>query len=291
MDHGASAYREIRFTVQDGLTLVARDYGSAETGATPVLCLPGLTRNAKDFHELAMRLAPRRRVLALDFRGRGRSDRAADWRSYTVPVECADVLQLLALTGIGRVVAIGTSRGGLVAMALAAARPTALAGVVLNDVGPVLESEGLIQIRRRLDGATAPQSWADATEAVKAANPGFEDLDEEDWQAFARRLYRDENGRPALDYDPDIARTFPTEAMLEGGTLPPAWPSFMALAGRPVLVVRGANSDLLSAATVTAMQAAMPTLEAVTVPGRAHPPFLTEPEAEAAIDRLLDRIP
>lgn len=290
MERNDTGFREIRFTAYDGLTLAARDYGPAEADATPILCLPGLTRNAKDFHALALRLGARRRVLALDYRGRGRSERARDWRTYTVAVECADALQLLAHAGLHRVAVIGTSRGGLIAMAMAAARPDILAAVVLNDVGPVLETAGLRRIRRQLDNAAAPESWAVAGAAARAANPGTEGLSEADWAAVARQLYRDEDGRPALDYDPALAGTFPTERMLLHGGPPPAWPAFMALAGRPVLVLRGANSDLLSAATVQAMGAAMPGLAAVTIPCRGHPPFLTEPAALAAIDALLAHI-
>lgn len=281
-------WRERRLRTSDGLGLHVRDYGSRLAPGTPVVCLPGLTRNAKDFHDLALRLSTSRRVLSLDARGRGRSDRDPEWRNYNIVTETGDVLALLTQELERPCIIVGTSRGGLVAMVMAGVRPRLLAGVVLNDIGPVIERAGLARIMDYLGREPEPfATWEDAVAALKRSNAAdFPNLSEPEWQAWARRTFRDEGGAPALDYDPamrDAAGDMPAE-------MPDFWPQFRALAEIPTLVIRGEASDLLSAETVAEMKRAKPDLTAVTVRGRGHVPFLDEAEAASAIDAFVARV-
>lgn len=277
------SYREIRVHSSDGLLLHARDYGPLGTDPVPVVCLPGLTRNAKDFETIAGWLAQTRRVIAPDFRGRGQSGHAADPLTYRPDVELADTLHLLDQTGIGRVAVIGTSRGGIVAMVMAAKAPERLAGVLLNDIGPRIDRAGLIRIRTYLGSDSQFSGWPEAVVALKAANPGFEALSDAQWEAFARRVFRDDNGLPRADYDVRLAATFPSVDAIEQGKVPELWELFDLLRGVPVTVLRGEHSDLLSAETVNEMRQHLPGLATITVADRGHVPFLDEPESRAAI--------
>ena len=234
---------------------------------------------AADAQPLTDHMAHDRRLIAPDYRGRGRSDHAPDWSSYTVEVELADAIALLDRLGIDRVVLIGTSRGGLIAMALAVLYRDRLAGVLLNDIGPVLEPAGLLRIRRYLGKPLRFTTWRGAVAALKRDNPGFESLSEAEWLAFAHRLYRDEGGRPVLDYDPDLRRSFPTAARIVAGAVPPMWELMAALEGLPVAALRGEHSDLLSPETHARMGEMVPGLDAVTVANCGHAPFLDEPES------------
>jgi pimeloyl-ACP methyl ester carboxylesterase len=287
-----AAWRDIEFgSPADGLALYARDYRAGEGGGTAVLCLSGLTRNSKDAHLLATRIGQQRRVIAPDYRGRGRSAYAADWSSYRVDVELADAIALLDLLGLDKVVVVGTSRGGLIAMLMATLHRDRLAGVVLNDIGPVLEPEGLARIRRYLGKRPRFTTWRGAVAALKRTNQGFASLSDDEWLAFARRVFRDDDGRPALDYDANLRRTFPTPRQVAAGGVPPAWDLMAALDGLPVTALRGEHSDLLSPATHAGMADVVGGLDAVTVKDRGHAPFLDEPESLAAIGRLLARCP
>lgn len=282
-------FEERLVEASDGLRLMVRDY-SGEAGRTPVLCLPGLSRCRRDFEPLAGWLAPSRRVLCLDMRGRGGSDRDPEGASYAPVSEAADALRALDALGIPRVVAVGTSRGGLNAMIIAAMRPTALAGAVLNDVGPQIERAGLLRIVAGLSATPETfRDWAEATAAIRSAHGRFfPDLTDAAWDAFARRLFAERDGRPARDFDPRIARVAETAL---GEELPTLWPQFEALAAcGPVLAVRGARSDILSAETLAEMARRVPAMRAVTLPGRGHAPFLDEPEAVAAIRALLEEV-
>jgi len=270
----------------DGLALSYRDYpGSAGATASPVLCLHGLTRNSADFEDLAPRLAEGRRVLAMDVRGRGRSAYDPNWRNYHPGTYLADVFTLLDHEQLERVALIGTSMGGLIGMMLGAERPRALAGLVLNDIGPEIAPEGLQRIAGYV-GKTGPvASWAEARERVRAINEAaLPDLTQADWDRFARRLYREDASQGIVPaYDPNIA-----EAMAEAGAAPPdLWSVFDALAESPVLVLRGESSDILARETVAAMQARHRDCTAVAVPGRGHAPMLDEPVALAAIESFL----
>jgi pimeloyl-ACP methyl ester carboxylesterase len=281
-------WREAFFRAADGTRIFRRDYDVAPPGRAPLLCLPGLTRAARDFGPLAARHAPRRRVIAPEMRGRGRSDRA-DPATYTVAAEAADVLAMLDALGVERAVAVGTSRGGLIAMLLAAMRPGLLAGVVLNDIGPALEAEGL---RRLIEGLDAtPEGWPDWPAAEGALRDRlaheFPGLGDAEWAAFARRAFADCDGRPVRDWDPALIAA--SRAALDQ-PLPDLWPLFEAVKPVPVLALRGAHSAVLSDAALAAMAAAHPDLTAATIPDRGHAPFLDEPAATAAIDAFFERI-
>lgn len=262
-----------------------RDYGSAGD-LTPAVCLPGLTRNAKDFETIAPELSRNRRVLALDFRGRGRSGRA-DPSTYRPDQEVADTLAVLDNLGVTRFAIIGTSRGGIVAMVMAARALDRMAGVLFNDIGPKIDTAGLLRIRSYLGSDMPVTDWDAAVASLKSTTPGFPDLSEADWHAFARRLYRDENGRPGMDYDPGLSLNFPSTEDITAGKVPELWALFEILAPLPCLVLRGEHSDLLSEQTVAEMRRRHPRLAAETVPARGHVPFLDEPVSRDAIAQWL----
>lgn len=280
---------DVWFESADGLRLYARDSGPSGP-LTPLLCLSGLTRNSKDFEPLFARLSPRRRIVAPDYRGRGRSQYAADGSAYRPDVELDDAMRLLDRLGLARVGIIGTSRGGLVAMLMGCKHRDRLAGVLFNDIGPELEIAGLIRIRDYLGGPVELESWDDAIAALKRTSAGFETLNDAQWLRLARAVFRDEDGRPAMDYDPHLGDGLPSAQEIAEGKVPALWDLFEGLAGLPLTVLRGANSDLLSTRVVEEMAMRHPGLDAVTVDNRGHVPFLDEPEAEAAIDRWLTRI-
>jgi len=284
------SYREIFYDAADGLNLYARDYGPEDGGLTPLLCLPGLTRNAKDFEAVAPQLSKARRVLCPDFRGRGRSGYAADPKTYRPDVELADTLALLDLLKLPQAAVIGTSRGGIVALVMAAKAPQRLAGILLNDIGPRIAAEGLLRIRSYLGKPGGYGSWAEAIAAMKRTTPGFDSLSEAQWETFARRIYRDRDGRPDRDSDPGLAVTFPSSEDIVAGKVPELWAMFDLTVNLPVMVLRGEHSDLLDAATVAEMSRRHPGLEAVVVRDRGHVPFLDEPESAAAIQRWLSRV-
>lgn len=280
------AFREVFHESGDGLRLFARDYGHPG-GLTPLLCLPGLTRNSKDFESIAGRLARDRRVICPDFRGRGRSQYAADPLTYRPDMELADTLGFLDHLGIGRVAVIGTSRGGIVAMIMAAKAKDRLAGVLFNDIGPSIDMAGLIRIRSYLGGDPQFKDWRAAVIALMATNPGLETLSEAEWLIFARRVFKEVGGVPRADYDAQLAAAFPSIDDIRSGKVPELWALLDLLAGLPVTVLRGEHSDLLSAATVAKMREHLPQLKAVTVRNRGHVPFLDEAESLAAIDAWL----
>lgn len=284
---------ERRWTSPDGLTLVARDYApAAGTARPPVIAIHGLTRNSADFEAIAPLLAQSgRRVLAVDVRGRGLSNRAPDPMTYVPDVYARDVLALMEQAGIDRAVFVGTSMGGLITMALTAIRPKAVVAAILNDIGPEVAPEGLARIAAYSGQPVEIGSWADAAAYAKRINAvAFPHYTEPDWDAFARRIFRQQpNGEIALDYDPDIA--VPIRAAGAKALVPNLWPMFRRLAKkRPTLLVRGANSDLLSADIAARMKKAAPTMAYVEVPGIGHAPMLDEAEAKAAIFEFLAEI-
>lgn len=278
------AYREVYFSALDGRRLYYRDYGDALAPATPILCLAGLTRNSKDFADLAQRLATERRVICLDLRGRGNSEYDADWHNYHARIYVSDILALLAAAGMHEVIVIGTSLGGLLAMILAVARPTALKGVVLNDIGAKVEQGSIRHIAGWIGKTPAFADWDQATRALRnMAEPAYPGLGDEAWAKMAGRVFREDKGGIRPDYDPALAKAFRADG--GKGNL---WPYFGALANIPTLLFRGRLSSLLSATTVEKMQAMKPDLAVVTVPGRGHAPLLDEPECTTAIDRFLE---
>ncbi|MEX4007507.1 alpha/beta fold hydrolase [Neoaquamicrobium sediminum] len=272
--------------------LSARIYGAGHDGLMPAICLPGLTRNARDFHELALYLSRHahtpRKVVVFEYRGRGRSDYDQDWHNYNVAVEARDVAAGLVALGLENCAFIGTSRGGLIIFALAAMVPRAIKAVVLNDIGPVLEGAGLAQIRAYVERAPKPQSFEKAAGILKAAQgAAFPALTEDDWQRMARALYRDEKGRPVPDFDPALVKTL--KGIDFSKPLPVFWPQFLGLKAAPVLAIRGANSMLLSAETLKAMKDHHPRLEALTVDGQGHAPMLETGDLPARIEAFLER--
>ena len=274
----------------DGTRLHFRDSPGGVEGQPAILCLHGLTRNARDFTNLARRLAGAWRVVALDFRGRGESAAAKDPSSYVPLAYVDDVEGLLAALGIPRVVAFGTSLGGIVTMLLAARDGQRIAGALLNDVGPELDPVGLARIRGYLGKAAWHPTWMHAARALAESNGDVHpDFTIEDWLGMAKRLYRlNAAGRIVLDYDMKIAEPFRVPG---NEAAPDMWPVFDALGGRPVLIVRGATSDILPAAAATKMRDRLGIdAELVTIPRTGHAPTLDEPEAVAAIDRLLARV-
>jgi pimeloyl-ACP methyl ester carboxylesterase len=287
----------------DGLRLHARDYGSRIASALPVVCLPGLARSGTDFETLATALAgdPKqpRRVIALDYRGRGRSDYDRDPANYSFQVEIADVLAVLAALDCGRAIFIGTSRGGILTMLMAALRPAIIAGVVLNDIGPVIEPKGLMRIKGYVGKLPQPRSYEDGADILRRLfSAQFPTLTPQDWLASAHRTFKDVDGRLVPDYDVALAKTL--EGVDFEKPLPPLWAQFDALSAVPMMVIRGANSDLLSAATVEAMAARRAavetmaarrsTLETLVVPDQGHAPLLAEADVIARIAGFVGRV-
>ncbi|MFW5880948.1 MAG: alpha/beta fold hydrolase [Roseicyclus sp.] len=270
-------------TAPDGVRLA---YDVAGAGP-PLLCLPGLTRNMDDFEPVLESFARRAQVIRMDFRGRGASD-FADPATYTIPQEALDVLTLLDHLGLARVTILGTSRGGLVAMALAAGAKDRLAAVILNDIGPEIMAEGLSAIMGYIGRVPPYVSLAEAAAALPTAHAGtFTDVPPETWAAFARRLYREEGGGLALRYDPRL-REAVAPAFAPDAPQPDLWPLFDALGGLPLGLIRGANSNLLAPGTVAEMARRRPDMVLAEVPGRGHVPFLDEPPAQAVITAILD---
>jgi pimeloyl-ACP methyl ester carboxylesterase len=269
----------------DGLRLYATCRGGDAT-RLPVLCLPGLTRNSRDFDTISLD----RNLVAADFRGRGSSQYASDPATYRPDVELADTIALLDHLKLDRVAIIGTSRGGIVALLMAAFHPVRVAGILLNDIGCVLQPEGLLRIRSYLGVDVNFSSWEQAVEALKASNFGFNSMPDDEWLAFARRIFKSENGLPKLNYDPALTHNFPTVDDIAQGRIQPLWELFAAAQNIPLAILRGENSDLLSAATVAEMQRTNPSLDATTIANRGHAPFLNEPESQAAIHRWLAKV-
>jgi pimeloyl-ACP methyl ester carboxylesterase len=282
----------IFISAPDGLKLHARCYGPRSAGSIPVVCLPGLARTAADFETLAMALANDgdrpRRVIALDYRGRGLSDYDRNPENYAFQVELADILAVTTALDCLPAVFIGTSRGGILAMLLAAIRPTAIAGVVLNDIGPVIEPKGLMRIKGYVGKLPQPRSFEDGAEILRRLfDAQFPKLTAADWLKAAHRAFKDEKGRLMPTYDVNLAKTM--EGVDFERPLPPLWKEFDALRNHPVMVIRGANSDILSAATVEAMGARHPGLETLEVPDQGHTPLLVESDVIARIRAFVGR--
>jgi pimeloyl-ACP methyl ester carboxylesterase len=272
----------------DGVRLHYRDYAGRDD-RPPILCIPGLTRNARDFHAVASRLAGDWRVIVVELRGRGESGHAKDPMSYVPLTYVHDIQLLLAGLGLARVVAFGTSLGGLVTMLLASVGRERLAGVLLNDVGPELDPRGLDRIRNYVGKPAAYPTWLHAARALAEGNATvFPRYELDDWIAMAKRLCRlTSGGRIVYDYDMRIAD--PIRGTTPAGPAVDLWPAAEALRGVPGLLVRGETSDLLTAATAEAMVGRIG-LELVTVAQTGHAPTLDEPEVVAAIDRLLAKV-
>ncbi|MGC1303308.1 MAG: alpha/beta hydrolase [Caulobacteraceae bacterium] len=282
---------ERSWTTVGGLRLSGRDYaGDAGPARLAVICLHGLTRNARDFEQVAPVFSARgRRVVALDVRGRGRSAWDPEPANYAVPVYVDDMIGWAGALGIDRAVFVGTSMGGLIAMALAAARPGLVASVVLNDIGPEIAAEGLARISAYTGETPSVASWREAAAYARHINaPAFPDYGEAQWEVFAHRLFREDAGRITLDYDPAVATPMKAPPPQPA---PDLWPLFDLLArDRPLLLVRGAISDLLAPATRDQMRFRAPHMRLTEVAGVGHAPTLSEPEAVAALAAFLDEV-
>jgi pimeloyl-ACP methyl ester carboxylesterase len=282
-------FEEIFFTARDGLRLYARRYPAVvDRQRRSVLCLPGLTRNSRDFHDLALALsrhpAAARTVYTVDYRGRGLSQFDPDWQNYSVPVEMFDVLDFMTLAGLEDVAIVATSRGGLITMLMAAVQPTAIGAVVFNDIGPVIEHDGLVRISGYVGRVPLPISWPDATRMVRDLNRRhFPDIPDHVWEEVARQWYNERKGRPAPGYDAKLGKALSVLYR----PLPHLWPQFEALKRVPVLVVRGENSDVLAAETVDEMRRRHPALTAVTVANQGHAPLLKDNPTIEAIRHFL----
>jgi pimeloyl-ACP methyl ester carboxylesterase len=283
-DDCEARFSDRHVTVSDGLRLHYRDY-PGPTDKPPLLCLHGLTRNARDFAAFAERYSAAWRVIALDFRGRGSSDYDPLPARYNPLTYARDVLELLDALEAPRAVFVGTSLGGLVTMTVAATAPQRMAASILNDVGPELTAAGLDRIRSYVGKDARFANWDEAAGAIAAhQGPAFPNYSHADWIAMARRNCREQAGEIILDYDMAIALPFETQGPTPNVDL---WPIFKALGQHPLMVVRGELSDLLSAGTLEKMHEAVPDMKSVTVRAIGHAPMLDEPEAIDAIDRFL----
>lgn len=282
-------WRDEYWTSRDGLTLHYRDYpGPADR--PPVICLHGLTRNSRDFENLAARLAGEWRVLTVDFRGRGKSEHDPESSRYMPPTYAADVLQLLDELNIEKAVFIGTSLGGIVTMIIAGFAPDRIAGALLNDIGPELSKAGIDRIKGYVGHPIVFADWNEAAEKLSArhseAHPAY---GPDQWLAYAKRVAHETERGIEFDYDMAIAEPFLAmdEKTASGGN---AWPLFGGLSGKPLTILRGEHSDLLSIEAARKMVEAVPGADLVTVRQVGHAPDFDEPESIAAVERLLARV-
>jgi pimeloyl-ACP methyl ester carboxylesterase len=285
--------REINWRTSDGLNLFAREYGSPESEKLPVICIPGLTRNSRDFEVVAPWIAEMgRRVVAVDLRGRGRSDRDPKPERYTPLTYAADIVALLDAMKMPRALFVGTSLGGIVTMTLAGKHSARIGGSVLNDVGPVIARTGLERIASYAGRTPQVRSWADAVAyARQTGGVAFPDWTDADWGVFVRRLFKEgPDGVPVLECDPEVFR--PTHPLLVWLMTPFVWSLFRKLSsGRPMLLVRGAISDVLDAPTAARMKKEAPGMGFVEVDNVGHAPTLSEPQAKDALARFFAEAP
>ncbi|EGP07100.1 alpha/beta hydrolase fold-containing protein [Bradyrhizobiaceae bacterium SG-6C] len=284
----SAQFRDVYCQSADGLKLHAKVIGPENSSLLPVLCLPGLTRTTDDFDDIARAIATDpaapRKVVSVDYRGRGLSDYDPDPAKYAVPVELGDVLAIAASLGISRAILLGTSRGGLISMAMAAAKPDLLAGVILNDIGPALEMGGLMKIKGYIADPPPRQTWDDAARGLKELfGTVFPSLTDDEWMAWARRAFRDKaGGGLERTYDLEIRHTL--DGLDPSNPLPQVWELFDAMAGVPLMLIHGALSDLLSVQGVQDMAARRPDMDLVTVADQGHAPLLAD---KPTMDRIV----
>ena len=283
-------YRDYFYTSADGLRLYARDYpGPEDSTLLPVLCMHGLTRNSRDFAWIASHLARTRRVISVDQRGRGRSAYDPDPANYTPQVYVGDMFTLIDELAIERMLVIGTSMGGLMAMIMANMQPQRFAGIVINDIGPELDPVGLDRIKGYVGRRREIRNWDDAVAATREINEtAFPKYTDAEWLRFTRGLYHEEDGVPVLSHDAAIAQPMLEE---ESNAVPlDLWPLFEGMQHIPMLLVRGELTDLLAMDCVEKMQAIAPDMIVAQIPDRGHAPMLDEPVAVAAIEKFFARI-
>jgi pimeloyl-ACP methyl ester carboxylesterase len=289
----STVWTRFEYRSTDGLLLAGRKYGWEHQDALPAVCLPGLTRNAADFHELALYLsespfAPRR-VLCLDYRGRGMSQHDRNWRNYNIMTEAEDVANGMVAAGISSAAIIGTSRGGLICLVLGATRPALLRAVILNDVGPEVNPQGLARIKNYVGQSRDYANWQQAIDAVRTIGaPQFPDWPESMWQKQARLLFEEKGSKVVRRYDGRIVKSLASVDL--DNPLPAMWPQFAGLTTVPMLVIRGANSDILTVDTFDRMREAHPDLTAIVVPGQGHAPDLGGEQIREQISRFIQRV-
>ncbi len=281
---------DIFYRSQDDLVLYARKYGGDASSGRPLVCLPGLTRNGRDFHSLAAALSAHplrpRAVYCLDYRGRGRSEWDKDWRNYSAYIELLDVAAFLTLRGLTDAAFLGTSRGGIITMMLAVMQPAAIGCAILNDIGPVIETAGLARIMGYAGKIPVPADWDEALSVVRDINKRqFTALDTAGWRALTRQLFNEADGRPAAAYDPNLSKSLSLIDIAK--PVPAMWEHFESLYKVPVMVLRGENSDILSSATVQDMQARHPALSSALIRNEGHAPLLMDPFSHRLIGDFL----
>ena len=283
-----NAYADLYALTPDGLRLHWRDYGDFKSTRLPVICLPGLTRHAGDFHDIALRLSSQenRRVISLDSRGRGLSDWSPNGSDYSIPQELADLLHVMDVLAIKKAYFLGTSRGGLITMALATVRPDMIASSILNDIGPVIEAKGLLRIKSYVGKSVPLSDYTQARAALaKTHGASFPALNDEDWDIFARATWNETSNGLTLSYDPKISDSLKDYDPEQPA--PDLWPLWQALAQAPCLIIRGEMSDLFTEETAKKMVQGHQHCTIQTVSGQGHAPLLRDQPTMDAIARFL----
>ncbi len=275
------------YTSSDGLQLYAKVYGDKEKGF-PVLCLPGLTRNCRDFEDLAQHLEPNHMVICAEQRGRGKSAYDPEWKNYQPLTYVSDMITLLDSVDVPKVLVIGTSLGGIMATLLSAMHADRIVGVIINDIGPEIDPKGLERIRSYAGKTPPVETWEEAAGQIAELNSeAFPDYDAAMWMKMAKRTFKEVDGRPIADYDANISKPFSDPA---GASDVDMWPVYQMLRPKPLLIIRGDRSDILSADTFERMQKETPDASSAIIPNRGHAPMLDEPSALSAIDAFVAEI-
>lgn len=282
------SYEDYYYTVPDGLTLCARDYAGPSQAAPVVLCMHGMLRNSRDFAPLVPTLAKTHRVIVPDQRGRGLSEYDPEISRYQPQTYAGDMLFLLEQLGVGRCAVVGTSMGGTISMGMNALRPELFSHVVLNDIGPVLAEEGLKRIKQYAGGASEFANWDEAVAYTRNVNgAAFPNAIEQDWRQFAERICSERDGKVALDYDTNLSKSI--KAYDSAAVPPDLWPLFDGMTGLPMLLIRGAITDLLDMPTVEEMQRRHAGMDYLEVPNVGHAPILNEPGVATPIAEFINR--
>ncbi len=283
-------YIPFKCSARDGLMIAGRKYGWENNDPNPVICLSGIKRNSNDFHDLALYLSSKkggsRRIVAIDYRGRGQSEYDSNWQNYTLTIEAEDTIDVITSLGLGAVNIIGSSRGGLIAMMLASIRPGILKSVILNDIGPVIDATGLVRIWRTYESRSLPTNFKEAAELrERLGKPTSPALSKSDWEKEAHRLYKFENGKLVLQFDKKLLTSLRSINLDE--RLPDMWPEFAALTKTPVMAIRAENTDILSEETFDAMKMLHPKMTVAIAKGQTHAPILSVDGLEKTVSGFL----